>query len=117
MTFAENGERTTNAWSNTGLNPHSYEIMRPSAQIRFNESARGRRYSLPRPMDERRRSQAVRFCVRSFKYMAMIARFFADEAGVSAVKYGLIAACISLAIVTVLHGVAPKVMDAVAAAE
>lgn len=47
--------------------------------------------------------------------MATIARFFADEAGVSAVKYGLIAVCISLAIVTVLHGVAPKVRDAVAA--
>ena len=49
--------------------------------------------------------------------MAMIARFFADEAGVSSVKYGLIAACISLAIVTVLHGVAPKVMDTVAATD
>ena len=49
--------------------------------------------------------------------MAMIARFFADETGASAVKYGLIAACISLAIVTVLHGVAPKVRDAVAATE
>lgn len=49
--------------------------------------------------------------------MATIARFFADEAGTSSVKYGLIAACISLAIVTVLHGVAPKVRDAVAATE
>lgn len=49
--------------------------------------------------------------------MTIIARFMADEAGVSSVKYGLIAACISLAIVTVLHGVAPKVRDAVAATE
>jgi pilus assembly protein Flp/PilA len=40
-----------------------------------------------------------------------IARFFADETGVTAVKYGLIAASISLAIVTVLQGVAPKVKD------
>jgi Flp pilus assembly pilin Flp len=51
------------------------------------------------------------------RQMAMIARFFADEAGTSAVKYGLIAACISLAIVTVLHSVAFKVRDAVAAVE
>lgn len=49
--------------------------------------------------------------------MALTVRFFADEAGVSAVKYGLIAACISLAIVTVMQGVAPKVMNAVAATE
>lgn len=49
--------------------------------------------------------------------MTLIARFLADEAGVTAVKYGLIAACISLAIVTVVQGVAPKVRDAVAATE
>ena len=49
--------------------------------------------------------------------MILIARFLADEGGVTAVKYGLIAACISLAIVTVVQGVAPKVRDAVAATE
>ena len=49
--------------------------------------------------------------------MAIVTRFLADEAGVSSVKYGLIAACISLAIVTVIQGVAPKVRDAVAATQ
>jgi pilus assembly protein Flp/PilA len=44
--------------------------------------------------------------------MTTVARFLADEAGVTSVKYGLIAACISLAIVTVIQGVAPKVRDA-----
>jgi pilus assembly protein Flp/PilA len=49
--------------------------------------------------------------------MSLIARFLADESGTSALKYGLIAACISLAIVTVLHSVAFKVRDAVAAVD
>jgi pilus assembly protein Flp/PilA len=49
--------------------------------------------------------------------ITMIARFLADETGTSAVKYGLIAACISLAIVTVLHSVAFKVRDAVASVD
>lgn len=43
--------------------------------------------------------------------MATIARFLADETAVSSVKYGLIAACISLAIVTVMQGVGGKVRD------
>ncbi len=49
--------------------------------------------------------------------MRTVARFFLDEAATSSVKYGLIAASISLAIVTVLHGVGPKFRDAIAAAE
>jgi pilus assembly protein Flp/PilA len=43
--------------------------------------------------------------------MRVISRFFADEAGTSAEKYGLVAACISLAIVAVLHGVGGKLRD------
>jgi pilus assembly protein Flp/PilA len=49
--------------------------------------------------------------------MTTVARFLVDEAGVTSVKYGLIAACISLAIVTVIQGVAPKVRDALAATQ
>ena len=40
--------------------------------------------------------------------MQTIARFGRDESGVTSVKYGLIAACISLAIVTVLQGVGTR---------
>ena len=40
--------------------------------------------------------------------MKMIDRFIRDESGVTSVKYGLIAACISLAIVTVLQGVGAR---------
>lgn len=49
--------------------------------------------------------------------MRLIARFLADEAGTSSVKYGLIAACISLAIVTVMQSVGPRLVDTLAAAE
>jgi len=49
--------------------------------------------------------------------MRTLARFLCDETGTSSVKYGLIAACISLAIVTVLHGVGPKFRDTLVAAE
>ena len=49
--------------------------------------------------------------------MSMVARFFADESGAAAVKYGLIVACISLAIVAVVQGVGGKVRDALASAE
>ncbi|MCC6947474.1 MAG: Flp family type IVb pilin [Bradyrhizobiaceae bacterium] len=49
--------------------------------------------------------------------MRIFARFVRDEAGASSVKYGLIAACISMAIVTVLHSVGPKLVDTLAAAE
>jgi Flp pilus assembly pilin Flp len=34
-----------------------------------------------------------------------------DESGTTSVEYGLIAVCISVAIVTVLHGVAAKLGD------
>lgn len=40
--------------------------------------------------------------------MRTIARFIRDESGITSVKYGLIAACISLAIVTVLQGVGTR---------
>jgi len=49
--------------------------------------------------------------------MQLTARFIRDEAGTSSVKYGLIAACISLAIVTVMHSVGPKLVGTLAAAE
>lgn len=49
--------------------------------------------------------------------MAVFERFAADESGASSVKYGLIAACISLAIVTVLQGVGPKLRDTLIAGE
>ena len=49
--------------------------------------------------------------------MSMIARFLADESGVSSVKYGLVVASISLALVVVLQGVGGKVRDALAAVE
>jgi len=49
--------------------------------------------------------------------MRMLARFARDESGASSVKYGLIAACISMAIVTVLHSVGPKLVDTIAAVE
>ncbi len=49
--------------------------------------------------------------------MMVLARFAADESGASSVKYGLIAACISLAIVTVIQGVGGKVRDTLIAAE
>ena len=47
----------------------------------------------------------------------MVARFLADESGVSSVKYGLVVASISLALVVVLQGVGGKVRDALAAVE
>jgi pilus assembly protein Flp/PilA len=49
--------------------------------------------------------------------MAALARFAADESGAAAVKYGLVAACLALAIVTVLHGVGGKVRDTLASSE
>ena len=49
--------------------------------------------------------------------MSMVARFLADESGVSSVKYGLVVASISLALVVVLQGVGGKVRDALAAVE
>ena len=49
--------------------------------------------------------------------MSTVSRFIADETAVGSVKYGLIAACISLAIVAVLQGIGGKVKDALAAGE
>ncbi len=49
--------------------------------------------------------------------MSMVCRFLADESGVSSVKYGLVCASISLALVVVLQGVGGKVRDALAATE
>ena len=49
--------------------------------------------------------------------MSMVARFLADESGVSSVKYGLVVASISLALVVVLQGIGGKVRDALAAVE
>jgi Flp pilus assembly pilin Flp len=49
--------------------------------------------------------------------MRVIRRFLADDAGKSAEKYGLIAACISLAIVTVMHGVGGKLRDTLSPGE
>jgi len=45
--------------------------------------------------------------------MRAVASFFRDESAVTSVKYGLIAACISLAIVTVLQGVGSRLLLAV----
>ncbi|HEX5779775.1 MAG TPA: Flp family type IVb pilin [Xanthobacteraceae bacterium] len=49
--------------------------------------------------------------------MSMVGRFLADESGVSSVKYGLVVASISLALVVVLQGVGGKVRDALAAVD
>jgi pilus assembly protein Flp/PilA len=39
-------------------------------------------------------------------------RFLRDETAATSVEYGLIAVCISMAIVTVLHGIGGKLKDA-----
>jgi Flp pilus assembly pilin Flp len=49
--------------------------------------------------------------------MKTIRRFLQDESGASSVKYGLIAVCISAAIVTVLQGVGPKLLQTLAAVD
>ena len=54
------------------------------------------------------RTDATRDEVQGKRTMQTIARFIGDESGVTSVKYGLIAACISLAIVTVLQGVGTR---------
>ena len=46
----------------------------------------------------------------------MVGRFLADESGVSSVKYGLVVASLSLALVVVLQGIGGKVRDALAVA-
>jgi pilus assembly protein Flp/PilA len=47
----------------------------------------------------------------------MLARFVRDESGATSVEYGLIAVCISVAIVVVLQGVGDKVKDTLIAAD
>jgi len=54
------------------------------------------------------RTKATQDEVQGKRTMKTIARFIRDEAGVTSVKYGLIAACISLSIVTVLQGVGTR---------
>lgn len=49
--------------------------------------------------------------------MSMVGRFLADESGVSSVKYGLVVASLSLALVVVLQGIGGKVRDALAVVE
>jgi pilus assembly protein Flp/PilA len=43
--------------------------------------------------------------------MKTIARFVKDESGATAIEYGLIAACISVAIIAVVQGVGTKLTD------
>ncbi len=43
--------------------------------------------------------------------MKTIARFVKDESGATAIEYGLIAACISVAIIAVVQGVGTKLKD------
>lgn len=43
--------------------------------------------------------------------MKTIARFMKDESGATAIEYGLIAACISVAIIAVVQGVGTKLKD------
>ncbi|MBX3519708.1 MAG: Flp family type IVb pilin [Xanthobacteraceae bacterium] len=43
--------------------------------------------------------------------MTNIARFLKDESGATAIEYGLIAACISVAIIAVVQGVGTKLKD------
>ncbi len=40
--------------------------------------------------------------------MAKLQKFFHDENGATAIEYGLIAACISVAIIAVIQGVGTK---------
>ncbi len=49
--------------------------------------------------------------------MTMVGRFLTDRSGVSSVKYGLVVASISLALVVVLQGIGGKVRDALAAVD
>jgi pilus assembly protein Flp/PilA len=43
--------------------------------------------------------------------MKNIARFLKDESGATAIEYGLIAACISVAIIAVVQGVGTKLTN------
>jgi pilus assembly protein Flp/PilA len=46
--------------------------------------------------------------VRSYKMKSIVARFVKDESGATAIEYGLIAAGISVAIITVVQGLGTK---------
>jgi pilus assembly protein Flp/PilA len=91
-------------------------MMHRQGGVRLNVYEIPGRYLLARSEGKRGNARKPRQR-QGISIMTTIARFLADEAGVTAVKYGLIAACISLAIVTVIQGVAPKVMDAVTATQ
>ncbi len=41
----------------------------------------------------------------------ILVRFLKDESGATAIEYGLIAACISVAIIAVVQGVGTKLKD------
>jgi pilus assembly protein Flp/PilA len=43
--------------------------------------------------------------------MALLKRFVANENGATAIEYGLIAACIALAIITVVNGLGTTMSD------
>lgn len=43
--------------------------------------------------------------------MKTIARFVKDESGATAIEYGLIAACISVAIIAVVQGIGTKLTN------
>jgi pilus assembly protein Flp/PilA len=43
--------------------------------------------------------------------MKILARFAKDESGATAIEYGLIAACISVAIIAVVQGVGTKLVS------
>ncbi len=43
--------------------------------------------------------------------MKNVVRFLKDESGATAIEYGLIAACISVAIIAVVQGVGTKLTD------
>jgi pilus assembly protein Flp/PilA len=43
--------------------------------------------------------------------MKILARFAKDESGATAIEYGLIAACISVAIIAIVQGVGTKLVS------
>jgi pilus assembly protein Flp/PilA len=42
--------------------------------------------------------------------MKTLARFVNDQAGVTAIEYGLVASCISVAIITIVQGIGAKLV-------
>jgi pilus assembly protein Flp/PilA len=47
-------------------------------------------------------------CVKEPMMKALVSRFFSDESGATAIEYGLIAAGIAVAIITVVQGLGTK---------